>query len=143
MKRFLPLCLVAAVALWAGNAHAAGWVAVGLPLDNDNLTDAESVGQDIPYCTDVSRWLPAQSWEQHTVGLPPNNFACSVTMALMAYVTQDSVWTLTGGVTWSDSPNGGGVTGKRKRRSGSPARRCKHAGRVFAVCSVSCPAANP
>ncbi len=99
MKRFLPFCLAAAVALWAGGAYAAGWVGVGLPLDNDNLVDAASVGGDIPYCVSLAKWDAAtQGWIQHDVGFPWNNFACSVTMALMTYVSQDSVWTLTGGV---------------------------------------------
>jgi hypothetical protein len=96
MKRFLPFFLVAAVTVWAGSAFGAGWVTVGLPLDNDNLVDAESVGGDIPYCTVVSEWTGG--WSSHTVGSPVNNFACAVTKALFAYVTQDSVWTLTGGV---------------------------------------------
>ncbi len=99
MKRFLPFFLVAAVTVWAGSAFGAGWVTVGLPLDNDNLTDAELVGQDIPYCTDVAEYDEAtQSWVQHPVGTPIQVFPTSVTMALMAYVSQDSVWTLTGGV---------------------------------------------
>ncbi len=79
--------------------HGCGWVAVGLPLDNAGLLDAEAVGQSIPHCGAAATWdEPSHTWVQHDVGFPWGNFGCAVTMPLFAYTTDNGVWTLTGSV---------------------------------------------
>jgi|GEM_PF-4150872 len=103
MRRILTgLMFIALVG--APVVHAAGFVFVATPLDNDDIALAEDLATDIPNCTAIGYWdETSQSWSQHIAGLPLNNFAVETSMPFMASVSADGIWTLCGGVPDSSS----------------------------------------
>jgi len=97
MRRILALLV--SLGLVATGAYASGFVFVATPLNDATLTNAELLADDIPNCSAVAYWNGAgQNWVQHVNGLPPNNFAVTVSKPYMATVTADGIWTLCGGV---------------------------------------------
>jgi hypothetical protein len=103
MRKFLAVA-IGGLLVGAPAVFAAGFVFVATPLDNDDISLAEDLAQDIPNCTAIGYWNEAtQSWSQHITGLPVNNFAVNVSMPFMATVTADGIWTLCGGVPDSTS----------------------------------------
>ena len=66
---------------------------IGLPLNQNDLTTAEELGEDITDCTVVYYWdVAGQGTMGHPIGLPFNNFAVTPGHAYYVNVTGNSTW---------------------------------------------------
>lgn len=66
---------------------------IGVPLEKASLTTAESLGQDIPGCTDVYYWnTEGQGTVGHVIGLPFENFSVRSGHPYYVNVNSATIW---------------------------------------------------